>query len=171
MASPAQWTWVWAGSGSWWWTGKPGVLQSRGLQRVGQDWATLLNWTEGTRASWVRLPFSIPASCPFSLLSDGGWHLWTPAPAHVSVHLPVWVSSSFNLFMPFSPSVTVRVTAKFVFREDCDGQRKCGLCNWWISSKHGTMICTCSLWLLFLDHSELGLKGLAEDAQETNKDN
>ena len=43
MASPIRWTWVWAGSGSWWWTGMPGMLQSMGLQRVGQDWATELN--------------------------------------------------------------------------------------------------------------------------------
>ena len=40
MASPTQWTWVWVNSGSWWWTGKPGVLQSMGSQRVGQDRAT-----------------------------------------------------------------------------------------------------------------------------------
>ena len=44
MASPTQWTWVWVNSRSWWWTGKPGVLQSMGLQRVGHDWATELNW-------------------------------------------------------------------------------------------------------------------------------
>ena len=42
MASPTQWTWVWVNSGSWWWTGKPGVLRSMGSQRVGQDWATEL---------------------------------------------------------------------------------------------------------------------------------
>ena len=35
---------VWVNSGSWWWTGKPGMLQSMGLQRVGHDWATELNW-------------------------------------------------------------------------------------------------------------------------------
>ena len=46
MASLTQWTWVWASSGSWRWTGKPGVLQSMGSQRVGHDWATELNWTE-----------------------------------------------------------------------------------------------------------------------------
>ena len=40
MASPTQWTWVWAGSGRWWWTGKPGMLQSMGLQSVGHDWVT-----------------------------------------------------------------------------------------------------------------------------------
>ena len=40
MASSTQWTWVWVNSGSWWWTGKSGMLQSIGLQRVGHDWAT-----------------------------------------------------------------------------------------------------------------------------------
>ena len=44
MASPTQWTWVWASSENWWWTGKPGVLLSLGSQRVGHDWATELNW-------------------------------------------------------------------------------------------------------------------------------
>ena len=44
MASPTRWTWVWASSGSWWWTGKSGVLQSMGLQGVRNDWATELNW-------------------------------------------------------------------------------------------------------------------------------
>ena len=46
MALPTQWTWVWTHSGSWWWTGKPGMPESMGLQRVGHDWATELNWTE-----------------------------------------------------------------------------------------------------------------------------
>ena len=41
----SSWTWVWASSGSWWWTGKPGMLQSMGSQRVGHDWATELKWT------------------------------------------------------------------------------------------------------------------------------
>ena len=43
MASPTQWTWVWVNSGSWWWTGRPGVLWFMGSQRVGHDWATELN--------------------------------------------------------------------------------------------------------------------------------
>ena len=42
MASPTQWTWVWISSGSWWWTARPGVLQSMGLQRVRHDWVTQL---------------------------------------------------------------------------------------------------------------------------------
>ena len=40
MASPTQWTWVWANSGRWWRTGKPATLQSMGLQRVRHDLAT-----------------------------------------------------------------------------------------------------------------------------------
>ena len=46
MASPTQRTWVWVVSGSWWWTGRPGVLRFMGSQRVEQDWATELNWTD-----------------------------------------------------------------------------------------------------------------------------
>ena len=45
MASPTQWTWVWVSSGSWCWTGRPGVLRFMGLQRVRQYWATeLTDW-------------------------------------------------------------------------------------------------------------------------------
>ena len=46
MATPTRWTCVWGDSWSWWWTGRPGVLQSMGLQRVRHDWATELNWTD-----------------------------------------------------------------------------------------------------------------------------
>ena len=46
MASLTQRTWVWVDSGSWWWTGRPGVLRFMGLQSVGHDWVTELNWTE-----------------------------------------------------------------------------------------------------------------------------
>ena len=41
---PTQWTWVWASSGSWWWTGRPGGLQSMGSQKVRHDWVAELNW-------------------------------------------------------------------------------------------------------------------------------
>ena len=46
MASLTRWTWVWVNSGSWWWTGRPGVLQFMGSQRVRHNWATELNWTD-----------------------------------------------------------------------------------------------------------------------------
>ena len=44
MASPTRWTWVWASSGSWWWTGKPGMLQSMGSKEL--DTTEWLNWTQ-----------------------------------------------------------------------------------------------------------------------------
>ena len=48
MASPAQWTWVWVNSGSWWWTGRPAMLWFMGSQRVRLDWVTeLTNWLIG----------------------------------------------------------------------------------------------------------------------------
>ena len=42
MASLTRWTWVWVNSESWWWTGRPGMLQFMGSERVGHDW----DWTE-----------------------------------------------------------------------------------------------------------------------------
>ena len=55
MASLTQWTWVWVDSGSWWWTGRPGMLRFMGLWRVGHDWATELNWGAKTpHASWPK---------------------------------------------------------------------------------------------------------------------
>ena len=44
MASPTQWMWVWVNSRSWWWTGRPDVLEFMGSQRVRHNWATQLNW-------------------------------------------------------------------------------------------------------------------------------
>ena len=43
MASPTQWTWIWVNSGSWWWTGRPGMLQAMGLQRIGHYWVNELD--------------------------------------------------------------------------------------------------------------------------------
>ena len=45
IASLTRWTWVWASSVSWWWTGKPGMLKSMGSQIVGHNWVTKMNWT------------------------------------------------------------------------------------------------------------------------------
>ena len=52
MASLTWWTWIWVNSGSWWWTGMPGVLWFMGSQRVGHDWATKLNW--GFNSTWTE---------------------------------------------------------------------------------------------------------------------
>ena len=55
MASPNQQTWVWASSRSWWWTGKPGILQSMGSQGVGNDWVTQLNCELYLAGCWIFL--------------------------------------------------------------------------------------------------------------------
>ena len=60
MASLTWWTWVWVNSRSWWWTGRPGVLQFMGSQRVRHDWVTELNgrrqktYTPKTLRYWSR---------------------------------------------------------------------------------------------------------------------
>ena len=65
MASLTPRTWVWVNSRSWWWTGRPGMLQPMELQRVGHNWATELNWTEHVPAHQNKT--QIPPQ-PFSLI-------------------------------------------------------------------------------------------------------
>ena len=69
MASPTRWIWVWVSSGSWWWTGKPGVLQSTGLQSQIQ----LSNWTELNWTSHITTSSSDPLA---SLLEGPLWSHW-----------------------------------------------------------------------------------------------
>ena len=108
MASLTQWTWVWVDSGSWWWTGRPGVLRFMGLQRVGYDWATELNWS--------LKQFSI--SCIFSLFiylfSYYGFHwLFYWIPLYLLSSSIIW----FKLFVWFPWSSQKRfLTTLFTFR-------------------------------------------------------
>ena len=69
VASPTQRTWVWVNSRSWWWTGRPGMLQSMGSQRVRHDWATELKWTEQSEARliFLKLAFNQRHSQPLIL--------------------------------------------------------------------------------------------------------
>jgi len=60
MASPTQWTWVWVNSRSWWWTGRLGMLQSMGSQRVGYDWVAELNWSWDPISSFTNFPNKHP---------------------------------------------------------------------------------------------------------------
>ena len=48
-----DWTWVWVNSRNWWWTGRPGMLQSRGSQRVRYNRVTELNWTDRIYTAYV----------------------------------------------------------------------------------------------------------------------
>ena len=73
MASPNWWTCVWASSRSWWWTGRPGMLQSMGLQRFGHNWANELTdstntWSMHTEALNGGLAPYSPSCSKFSCI-------------------------------------------------------------------------------------------------------
>ena len=95
MASLTWWTWVWINSGSWWWTGRPGVLQV--MQRVRHDWATELNWTAEITYSTVHPHHYVPASTSVPPMNTQDWSPleWT-----------VWISlQSKGLSRVFSTTV------------------------------------------------------------------
>ena len=89
MASLTRWTWFWVNSGSWWWTGRPGMLQFIRSQRVGHDWVTDLIWSE-----WLVVLSTFLYTCwPFVYL------LWTPTctcPLHITRDL---IPHSTSLFV------------------------------------------------------------------------
>ena len=70
MASPTQWTWVWVSSGSWWWTGRPGMLRFMGSQRVGHNWATELT-------KMVQKQTCLRIIISYILFIHSGSSLWT----------------------------------------------------------------------------------------------
>ena len=90
MASPTQQTWVWVSSRSWWWTGKPGMLQSMGSQRVGHDWVTELNWLDTAAA--VKLLQSCPTLCDPIDCSPPS----SPVPGILQARTLEWVAISFS---------------------------------------------------------------------------
>ena len=71
-----SWTWVSASSRSWWWTGKPGVLQSIGSHRVGHDWAAELNWkSDLLTGQWKVTGSKVEETGPVTTTVN--WtHLW-----------------------------------------------------------------------------------------------
>ena len=69
MASSTWWTWVWVISGSWWWTGKPGVLPSMGSQRVGHT-----EWLNRTEPTPIFLPGKFHGQMSLGELQSIGLH-------------------------------------------------------------------------------------------------
>ena len=63
MASPTWWAWVYVNSGSWWWTGRPGMLQSMGHRE--SDTTEWLNWTEHTQDSQIISKYLLLEICFF----------------------------------------------------------------------------------------------------------
>ena len=106
MASPTWWTWVWASSGSWWWTGRPGVLQSIGLQ----SWTWLSDWTElnillDKNTQQPGIEGNFPNLIKLKLVTQSCLTLCDPmdySPPGSSVHgilqarVPEWVAISFS---------------------------------------------------------------------------
>ena len=83
MASLTQWTWVWVDSGSWCWTGRPGMLQLMRSQRVGHNWVTELSWNYFTILWWF-LPH-IYMNQPWVKMCSPSWpSLSPPTPPHLS---------------------------------------------------------------------------------------
>ena len=79
MASLTRWTWVWVNSGSWWWTGRPGMLRFMGWQRVRHDWATEMNWTELNwmmNKLWRHQLTHLPLSCVRPVVTINTWALF-----------------------------------------------------------------------------------------------
>ena len=72
MASLTRWAWVWVDSRSWQWTGRPGVLQFMGSQRVGCSWVTELSWTTGLSCT-VLNTFLCSIHIP---LLDSSWFMY-----------------------------------------------------------------------------------------------
>ena len=87
MVSPAQWTWVWINSGSWWWTERPGVQWLMGLQRVGHDWVTELNQILEAWIVWPsRICSTSKTDSQLQIYQLLGTNL-SPRPLETSTHL------------------------------------------------------------------------------------
>ena len=91
MASPTQWMWVWASSWRWWRTGRPGVLQFMGSQRVGYDWATELYWTEQRHRIF---PLALLDNWSFMAQHDTLKHSFLKPKEHTSYRDAMWVHAS-----------------------------------------------------------------------------
>ena len=105
MASPTQWTRVWVNSGSCWWTGRPGVLQFMGSQRVRHDWATELNWCEIDCQfrfnTWDRVLRAGALRWPWGMGWGGKWEGDSEWGTHVHpwlIYLNVW-QKHYNIVM------------------------------------------------------------------------
>ena len=116
MASPTQWICVWVNSGSWWWIGRPGMLQSMGSQRIGHDWEIELNWrwyNRTTELSIIGFSQSVNqlwtwSSCGMSPHRLQSKCFLFSSPSHVRIHfspkmsylaLPKEAYFSFWLYM------------------------------------------------------------------------
>ena len=85
-----SWTWVWVNSGSWWWTGRPGVLQSMGSQRVRHDWASELDWTGSVQISIKKKSVQWETKCTLK------WDMCCGLFSHFQIPRSLWVPLSWR---------------------------------------------------------------------------
>ena len=113
--------WVWVNSGSCWWTGRPGVLQFMGWQRVRHDWATELNWTNKPElpSSFSKYHSYAPTSTYQKLLFKNFWPplfllltFWYPPRFVVSFSTQ---KKSFNNFSSLYPSLDTAELSQWHF--------------------------------------------------------
>ena len=102
MASPTWWTWVWVNSGSWWWTGRPGMLRFMGSQRVRHDWATELNWLQCR----VRVLYCLPISTSYI----------SPKVIVFNLLSCLFYSVAFKILDPLSSTYSKRMTFNLELR-------------------------------------------------------
>ena len=170
MVSPTRWTWVWVNSGSWWWTGRPGVLQSMGLQRVGHDWATELNWTEHcllelaqTHVHWAHHaiqpahPLSSPSPPALNLPWHQGLFQWVGSSTRFTSF-----SLSDVLFFPMEsegkPYMILSMVSSYA-RGVWAVRFPMGMCSVWSlhTLLHGQCECGLEVWTMVLGHTGLAL--------------
>ena len=112
MASPTWWTWVWASSRTWWWTGKPGMLQSMGLQRVGHDWVTELT-------DWLFYCIYVPHLCSFI-----GWWTFRLPPCQSNLEREKWSWKKQTLWV----QIILQIKNRYISMEQ-DKKPEINLCN------------------------------------------
>ena len=93
MTSLTQWTWVWVDSGSWWWTGRPGMLRFMGSQWVRHDWEIELNWTSFCLAVAAVMSRQ---SCPTPCNPVDGSPPGSSGPGILQARTLEWVAISFS---------------------------------------------------------------------------
>ena len=99
MASLTRWMWAWVNSGSWWWTGRPGMLRFMGLQIVRHNWVTELNWKV---MMWPKL-YSL------FLLANSEERPFFPQSEHpffyqIKINLSIW-KGDFPCWLDISPAL------------------------------------------------------------------
>ena len=93
MASLTQWTWVWVNSGSWWWTGRPGVLQFMGLLRFEHDWVAKLNHPTRPNTRMCLPTWKLSESHSVKIFMETALCGWTSAPfPHCKLEVPSFKS-------------------------------------------------------------------------------